>query len=141
MNTLKIFALQIVLFIALDFLWLGVIMKDFYNRELGELARRNGDSLAPRWAAAIPIYFLVPAGIIFLIRSHLLPDTNILQAFGWGALFGLITYGVYDLTNLAILEKWTLRMTIADMAWGSFVCGLLSIALLFFDHYQRPTQP
>jgi hypothetical protein len=35
-----------------------------------------------------------------------------------GALFGLVLYSVYDLTNLAVLEKWTARMALADMALG-----------------------
>ena len=49
--------------------------------------------------------------------------------FGSGALFGLILYGVYDLTNLAILEKWTRSMTVADIAWGCVLCGSTAVLI------------
>lgn len=44
-------------------------------------------------------------------------------------------YGVYDLTNLAILEKWTLRMTLADIAWGSILCGAISSFMWLVDRW------
>jgi uncharacterized membrane protein len=47
--------------------------------------------------------------------------TTILRA----ALFGLVTYATYDLTNLATVKDWPLLITIVDLAWGS----VLSIAV------------
>ena len=42
-----------------------------------------------------------------------------------GALFGLFTYGTYDLTNMATLQNWPLAITIVDMLWGTFLGGVL----------------
>jgi uncharacterized membrane protein len=110
----------------MDMLWIGVLMKDFYARELGELARREGNSLAPRWSAAILVYLLIPAGIVLFVRPHLNTDDPWWQATAWGAVFGLVLYGVYDLTNLAVLDKWTVRVTIVDLIWGSVLCGTVA---------------
>jgi uncharacterized membrane protein len=131
MAFLKLYGLVLAIFLVLDLVWLGVIMKDFYSREMGELARRNGAALAPRWAAAVPVYLLIPLGIVVFVRPLIVDGAPIWHAFGWGALYGLILYGVYDLTNLAVIEKWTVRMTVADMIWGSVLCGTISVAMVF----------
>ena len=111
-------------FLLLDFLWLGVLMKNFYSAELGDLARRSGDSMSPRWGAAILVYVLIPAGLVAFARPAMGADASIWRAVAWGAAYGLVVYGVYDLTNLAVLEKWTVRMTVIDLAWGCTICGL-----------------
>ena len=64
MPNLRVFAVVVAAFLTLDFLWLGVLMKSFYDLELGTLARRHGETLAPRWGAAILVYLLIPAGIV-----------------------------------------------------------------------------
>lgn len=135
MSYLKLLAALIPIVLAIDLVWLGVIMKGFYAQELGDLARRSGTSLAPRWGAAILVYLLIPVGVMSFVRPLLGPHSNAWHAFGYGALFGLVMYGVYDLTNLAVLEKWTLRLALADMAWGCFLCGLTSVIMRTLDRW------
>lgn len=126
MQGLKVFAFVLPVFLLIDLLWLGVVMKGFYSRELGELAIRQGASLAPRWGAAILVYLLIPGGLVLFVRPLLGANATVWHAVGWGALYGLVLYGVYDLTNLAILEKWSVRMTAADIVWGMVLCGATS---------------
>jgi uncharacterized membrane protein len=120
----KLFLIVLPAFLLLDFIWLGVLMKNYYSAELGDLARRSGESLSPRWGAAILVYVLIPAGLVAFVRPAMGADASILRAAVWGAAYGLVAYGVYDLTNLAVLEKWTVRMTVIDMAWGATICAL-----------------
>ncbi len=129
----KVFAIVLPAFLLLDLSWLGVVMNNFYSRELSELARRNGSGLAPRWGAALLVYLLIPGGIVLFVRPLVGANATVAQAFGWGALFGLVLYGVYDLTNRAILEKWSLRMTIADIIWGCVLCGTISVLAWYVD--------
>ena len=135
MQNLKSFAILLVLpiFLLIDLLWLGIVMKGFYSRELGELARRQGDALAPRWGAALLVYLLIPGGIVLFVRPLLGENATAVQAFGWGAAFGFVLYGVYDLTNLAVLDKWTVRMTLADIAWGCVLCGITAVVMRLLE--------
>lgn len=126
MPSWKLFAIVIPICMAIDLFYLGIVMKNFYSAELGELARRQGASLSPRWGAAALVYLLIPIGIILFVRPWLTPDASLGRAFAVGALFGLVVYGVYDLTNLAVLDKWTVRVTIADIAWGCVLCGTVA---------------
>lgn len=135
MQTWKLLAIVVPACLAVDLLWLGVVMNGFYSRELGDLIRRNGTSMAPRWPAAFLVYLLIPVGIVLFVRPLLNADSSLWNACAWGALFGLVVYGVYDLTNLAVLEKWTLRMTLADIAWGCVLCGSMSALMLVADRW------
>ena len=124
MPSWKLFLVVAPVVLGVDLLWLGVFMKGFYDAEVGDLARRAGASLAPRWPAAILVYLLIPAGIVLFVRPALGEHASAWRALAWGATFGLVVYGVYDLTNRAILEKWSLRLTLADLTWGCVLCGI-----------------
>lgn len=129
MRSLRLFLIILPFFLMLDFLWIGLLMSDFYNQELGTLARRENGSLSPRWGAALLVYILIPGGIVLFVRPRLTRQSTLIHAFGWGALFGLVVYGVYDLTNLAVLDQWSTRMTVADMIWGSVLSGAIAMVM------------
>ena len=135
LSGLKVFAVILPVFLVIDLVWLGILMKDFYSHELGELARRQGTSLAPRWWAASLVYLLIPAGLVLFVRPLFDSNTTTLQAIGWGALYGVVVYGVYDLTNLAVIEKWTIKMTLFDIAWGAVLCGTVSAVMRFANQW------
>jgi len=135
MRVLILFLMVLPFFLLLDVVWIGVLMTDFYSHELGELARREGGSLSPRWGAAVLVYILIPAGIVLFVRPLLRRDSPLLVAFGWGALFGLVVYGVYDLTNLAVIDRWTVRMTAVDMLWGAILSGSIAVVMRIADRW------
>lgn len=135
MQSLKLFAIVLPVFLLIDLTWLGWLMTGFYSDALGELARRRDGALAPRWSAAVLVYLLIPGGIVFLVRPMLGENATALQTLAAGALYGLIVYGTYDLTNLATLEKWTWPLTLADMVWGCFLCGIVTIVMNRADRW------
>ena len=124
-------------FLVMDLVWLGVVMKNFYAHELGDLARRQGWRW-PRAGAPLFVYVLIPAGLVLFVRPRQLSPRQPLHRLAGGRLFGLVLYGVYDLTNLAVLEKWTLRMTLADIAWGCALCGTTAVLMRSSWPARRP---
>ena len=127
MHYFKVFLVTLPAFIAVDFLWIGVLMGRFYKSELGPLARRSGETLAPIWPAAIVTYLLIVGGLMALVLPQLGPRGTLLQAALWGSLFGLVLYGVHDLTNYATLDKWSLRMTLVDIVWGTVLSAATAV--------------
>jgi uncharacterized membrane protein len=119
---LAVHLLTLVTFLAIDAVWLGLIAKDMYRRELGHLLAPN-----VRWGAALAFYIIYIAGLLVLV---VLPHRGapLLTVAGLGALFGLVAYATYDLTNLATLTRWPLSVTLADLAWGAFVTGITAAA-------------
>jgi uncharacterized membrane protein len=124
MGTLKAFLVLLPVLAMLDLVYLGILMKGFYDQEIGELARREAGAMAPRIPAAFVVYLLIPAGIVLFVRPLLAAEDSLWRALVWGALYGLILYGVYDFTNRAILEKWSLTLALRDVAWGMVLCGV-----------------
>jgi len=105
-------------FCALDFVWLGFIANDFYRREIAE----------PNWIGAVLFYVLYIAGIVIFVVARAAPAGSLARAAGLGALFGLVAYGTYDLTNLATVKGFTMAVVAADLAWGAFVTAVGAIA-------------
>jgi uncharacterized membrane protein len=127
-DILKPFLAGLVTFLALDLLWIGVIANAFYKRELAGLARMSGDAFDIRIAPALVLYPLIIVGL----QLFALPRAAggpIWQAAAWGGLFGLIGYGIYDLTNYATLTSYTLRMTVVDMCWGMALSAATAAAM------------
>ena len=53
------------------------------------------------------------------------------QALLYGAVLGLVAYGTYDLTNLAVMKGFTARIAMIDMAWGTALTAAVSSATVF----------
>ena len=113
--TIKLAALGAVAFMVLDGLWLGVVMKNFYRDQLRPIVRLADGGIAPNWPAALVVYALLGTGIaVFVIpRAPTVP-----AAAAYGALLGLVVYGVYDFTNFSTLRQWPFALTLVDAAWG-----------------------
>ena len=79
------------------------------------------------WFAAIIFYLLFIAGLIAFVISPAIEKHSWLHALLFGALFGLITYATYDLTNLATIKDWPLLVTVVDLIWGSTLAALVSV--------------
>jgi uncharacterized membrane protein len=127
---LKSIAVVLPTVLVLDYIWIGLLMKGFYDAEFGAIARRDAtNAMSPRLPPAVLVYLLIPTSLVMFVGPRIGTETSLLQAFGWGAAFGFAMYGVYDLTNFAILERWSLRLTVVDMAWGTFLCGACAAML------------
>ena len=118
----KAYFVTLIIFLSLDFLWLGLIAKDFYGSQLENLMRANINYLA-----AGLFYLLYVGGIVFFAVEPALIEENWRKAAISGALLGLIAYGTYDMTNLATLKHWPLNLSIVDMIWGSCLTSLSSV--------------
>uniref|UniRef100_A0A7V4G7M0 DUF2177 family protein n=1 Tax=Desulfobacca acetoxidans TaxID=60893 RepID=A0A7V4G7M0_9BACT len=134
-HSLKLYILVALVFLAIDLTWLGVLMAKFYKAELGPLARRSGEAMAPIWWAAFLVYLLIPLGIVLFVLPRIAPDSPALAVLGWGFVYGVILYGVYDLTNYSLIDRWPWRLTLVDLAWGGFICAVTSYVAVILDRW------
>jgi len=99
-----------------DAIWLSLAAPAFYRPQLGE--RLN--DMPVLWAA-IGFYLLYAIGVAWFVLRPALAAGSVRQAIFYGAGFGLVAYGTYDLTNQATLVGWPVMVTLVDMAWGSLL--------------------
>ena len=125
-TTIKLAAVGAVAFMALDGVWLGLLMKNFYREQLAPIVRLADGGIAPNWPAAFAVYALLGIGIALFVIPR---AGTISLAAAYGALFGLVVYGVYDFTNYSTLRQWPFALTMADTAWGALASAAAAVAV------------
>ncbi len=123
---LKLYFTALPIFLAIDLVWVGIIAKSFYQNQIGFLMRST-----PNWFAAIIFYLLFILGIVVFVLFPALQKGSWVTALSLGALFGLITYATYDLTNLALTKDWPMTVTVVDMIWGAVLTSIVSVLTYF----------
>lgn len=106
-------------FMFIDLTWLGYVARDFYRREMGALLTDNF-KLVP----AAAFYLMYVAAIVYFAVLPALRSGSWTDALVPGAALGLVAYGTYDLTALAVVRDWPLRLSLVDMAWGTVLTSL-----------------
>ena len=123
---LKLYAIALPVFFAIDMVWLGLIAKNFYRDQIGFLMKSEIN-----WTAAVVFYLLFIVGLVVFVITPAIEKNSWMHALLFGALFGLITYATYDLSNLATLRHWPLLVTIVDLAWGATLAASVSTITYF----------
>jgi uncharacterized membrane protein len=108
---------------GLDFLWLRTTVEPVYRPALGGVLADE-----PNMPAVIAFYLVYLAGVVIFAIRPALADGDWRTALAKGALFGFFAYATYDLTNLATLKAWSLKVSLLDMAWGALLTALTASA-------------
>lgn len=111
---------------VLDGLWLGLVARNFYRQQLGSLMAAR-----PNWIAAGIFYVVYAVGVTFFVVNPAIADDNPTRALWRGALFGLVAYATYDLTNQATIKDWPFVVTAVDMVWGAVMTALVGFAAAY----------
>jgi uncharacterized membrane protein len=119
---IKLYFVTLSAFLAIDAVWLALVARTFYRRYLDWLMAAN-----PNWIAALAFYLLFVVGVLVFVVIPGVEDGSLRTTLLKGALFGLIAYGTYDLTNQATVKNWPLTITAVDMVWGT----ALSVAVSY----------
>jgi len=119
---LKLYAIALPVFFAIDMVWLGLIAKDFYRAQIGPLMKSDVN-----WTAAVIFYLIFITGLVVFVISPAMEKGSWTHALFFGALFGLVCYATYDLTNLAVAKDWPLLVTLVDLVWGAVLAASVSV--------------
>ncbi len=123
MKYILLYILTFLVFLAIDAVWLLVISKNLYSKEIGHLMAEKA-LLLP----ALIFYLLFVVGVLIFAVIPGYQAQSLSKTLMLGALFGLMTYATYDLTNLATLKDWPLKVTIIDIIWGTSLSTVTGLA-------------
>jgi uncharacterized membrane protein len=121
-KTLTAFVATGLAFAAIDSIWLMTMAPRLYKPEIGELM---ADEF--RLVPAIIFYLLYITGVLIFAVNPALASGKWQTALVQGALFGFFCYMTYDMTNYATLRIWSLKVTILDLIWGTFLTGAAAV--------------
>lgn len=127
-NYLYAFITSLVTMTVIDAVWLGLVAPAFYKKHIGFIM-----SDTPNWYAAAIFYVIFIIGLtVFVVYPGWQNAGSLIKIGLLGALFGLVTYATYDLTNQATLKNWPVIITIVDLAWGALLCAAVSVIAVSF---------
>lgn len=112
-----------VAFALIDSVWLRTMYTKLYQPEIGELMMKSGFRMGP----AIVFYVLYILGMMIFAVGPALNSGKWQTALLWGALLGFFCYMTYDLTNHATMKVWSVKVTVLDIMWGTFLTGSASL--------------
>jgi len=124
LSLLKIYLLSLVVFLAVDFAWLGFIARKFYASQIGHLLKPQVN-----WIAAFTFYCLFVAGLVYFVLLPAYESKSYSLLVFRAGFFGFVTYATYDLTNLATLDSWPVVVSIVDMIWGAVLAIIVSLVV------------
>lgn len=132
---LQLFCFILFIYVGLDAIWILSFAKPIYVDGLEPLLRSPAEEIPFAPLFTILAYTLLILGIIFFVLPK--GKKRYLTSFGWGLFYGAIIYGVYESTNYVVLTGWPLDVTIIDILWGMFVCGMSSLCgnRLYKSHF------
>lgn len=122
MRMLAAYAASLVAFVALDFVWLSLMVERIYRPALGDLLAAK-----PRMGAAVVFYLAYAAGLVFLVVAPALKEASLSRAGVGGLVLGAMAYATYDLTNQATLRSWSTKLTVVDITWGACLTAVAAM--------------
>lgn len=99
-------------FLILDAIMLGAVMKPLFERHIGDML------VQPiRFGPAAAFYLAYIAGLLYLVSwPALKTGAPILIP---AAVIGAMAYGTYEFTSYAIMKGWHPSMVAVDLIWGT----------------------
>ncbi len=110
-----------VVFLIIDVIWLSFATKSFYRPLLGDLLSEK----PVLWAAGL-FYILYMFGMAVIVIQPCIEPTAITRSLYTGFIFGLVAYGTYNLTNMAVIKNWSSTVVFVDMFWGATLTAISS---------------
>ncbi|MBL8031194.1 MAG: DUF2177 family protein [Candidatus Doudnabacteria bacterium] len=117
----KLYFIALPVFFVIDMVWLGLVAKNFYRSQIGGLMKSDVN-----WLAAVIFYLIFIVGLVVFVVQPAMAKGSWVHALVFGALFGLVCYATYDLTNLAVAKDWPLLVTVVDLIWGAVLAAAVS---------------
>ena len=102
-----------IIFLFFYVIWLSYATKSFYRPLLGDLISEK----PVLWAAGL-FYVLYMFGMAVIVIQPCIEPSGLTKSLYTGFIFGLVAYGTYNLTNMAVIKDWSPTVVFVDMFWG-----------------------
>jgi uncharacterized membrane protein len=123
LRTLIAYGMSLIVLVVLDLVWLRFASDAFFRPAVGEILTDK-----PNFIAAGLFYIFFAAGLVFFAVLPAMKNGGLFAALLNGALLGFLAYMSFDLTNLAILKLWSVKVALIDISWGTFVSAMAAAA-------------
>ena len=107
-----------IVLLVLDILWVTLYMNKAYKKQVQDI---QGTEMKGRVYLGAIAYVLMVVGLNLFVLPNIRKGYELIDSLKYGATFGLVVYGIYDMTAGAVFKEWDLKLATVDIIWGSFV--------------------
>jgi uncharacterized membrane protein len=118
MKAFKCIVVMLFALLVFDAIWIGLFMAGLYQSEIPGMLKEEANLVA-----ALVFYVGYPLGAYWLAVRPAVGEGSLQSALINGAVLGAVAYGTFAVTNLAVLNNWTVTLTVVDTIWGACVTG------------------
>lgn len=112
-----------IVLIVIDSVYLN-LMKGYFENQVKKV---QGTNIKLNFVGAAICYVFLVVGLnYFIIKPH----RSVQDAF----LLGLVIYGVYETTNLALFSNWSILTVLLDTLWGGLLFGITTAIIYKIKH-------
>ena len=122
MGYVFIYLAAVAIFLGIDAVWLKTMTGLFYEKRIGHLLADEPNMIA----AGVFYLFYLLALCIIILYPQIKAQASLGHIFLMGGLIGLMAYGTYDFTSLALYKGYTLDTALVDFVWGGLLTGTVS---------------
>lgn len=135
---LKVAGVSVILFIVLDLVWLSVVARTLYFKQMNYLAVIENDRIVFNLPVGLTVQAIIAFGLAVFISLGLLVENSLATSLCIGAFAGFVMYCTYDLTNLSFIRDYPVFITIVDIAWGTAQGLFAGIYVFYLTRYFSP---
>ena len=122
-RALLAYGTSLVVLVLLDLAWLRYASDAVFQPEVGEMLTSK-----PNFVAAGLFYLFFAAGLVYFAVLPGVRAASFATVLLNGAILGFLAYMTFELTSLAILKLWSVKVAIIDIAWGIFASAVSAAA-------------
>lgn len=134
---LFLFILTFILLLIGDTLWFKISLSTIYKPMFTKIQHFP---MTFRIWSGILVWLLLALSIsIFIIYLSKIESSKINLSSLWvGFFLGFVIYGVYNFTNYSTFKDYTIKTSIIDTLWGTFLLGIIYIISYFIYQFLKP---
>jgi uncharacterized membrane protein len=134
----KVAGISIVIFIVIDMLWLAVVARNLYFRQMSYLASVENGRIVFNLPVGILAQAIIALGLAVFVSLALMVENRLAASVFTGAFAGFVLYCTYDLTNLSFVKGYPVFITVVDIAWGTAQGLFAGFYVFYLTGFFRP---
>jgi uncharacterized membrane protein len=123
--------LLIITILILDGIWIGYNLQSYSKM----YAKVQGSPIKVNLIATIIAYIFIVMSFVYIVIPRLQQEKSIsiINCFKQSGIVGLIVYGIYNFTNLALLKDYSWKVGTIDTIWGCVLFTLVAYIYKYFS--------
>lgn len=121
MSKIKEFLVVLIILFIIDLPFLNYFMSKKWGIMVQNIQHQP---MKINFKSAFVTYLLMAFAIVFYVLPYISEENLFKESILIGGFLGLIIYGIFDLTNLSIIQNYDVNIAILDILWGALLFAI-----------------